>query len=107
MLKSSYLLLGSCQVVLETGGPWIPSDTVSLSPDTVRSMASSVLRDCVQQEGMGGYVTVGLSNMINHLADISTVWNTPYRKPAFLEFIDAHCVITDQLKRMLAPTSPL
>ena len=106
VLESSHFLLGSCQVVLETGGPWGPDETISLSPGTVRSMASLVLSECVQQQGIGGFATAGLRNMINHLADISTVWNTPYRKPGFLKIIDTDCSITNQLKRILARTSP-
>ena len=60
-------VLGSCFISVEVGGPTFP-DSISIVPNTLRSMASWVIDRClITAGGMGGFVTHGFSNMVDYI----------------------------------------
>lgn len=74
--------LGLCMVSVELGGPTIPQ-TVRLRPNDVRGMAGWAIDQCViDGAGSGGFVTKGLLNLINYVADPATDIIAPYRMSA-------------------------
>lgn len=53
-----------------------------LIPDVIRGLAGQVIQSCVVEwGGVGGYVTEGFANMVNHLTAPDTNLLLPYREP--------------------------
>ncbi|KAL9118562.1 MAG: hypothetical protein Q9187_004893 [Circinaria calcarea] len=76
LLKSA----DECEVALELAGPGkIEGQTVMLIPDVIRGLAALVIQNClVEWGGVGGFVTEGFANMVNHVTAPDANLNSPY-----------------------------
>ena len=68
-------------VTLEQAGPSPAPGPVMITPNVAGALAEVVVKRCVEQgDGLGGFVTFGIANLLNYLGDPATNINTPYRK---------------------------
>ena len=52
-----------------------------LIPDVIRAQAGWVIQNClVEWGGVGGFVTKGFANMVNHVTAPDANLNSPYRE---------------------------
>ncbi|MCJ1228496.1 hypothetical protein MMC12_005157 [Toensbergia leucococca] len=69
---------GSCRVSVQTSGPSYPR-FLSLRPNAVRAVASNVIRKCPSEsDGIGGFQTLNLQNLITYLSMPTTNLAAPY-----------------------------
>lgn len=72
--------IGGCQISVEVAGPNLPQ-TYSLVPDTVHSLASHIINECVGRAGkVGGFATLDIGNLIDWVINPSSDLGR-YRKP--------------------------
>ena len=62
-------VLGDCRINVEVAGP-NPPETMLIVPNNLRSMASYVINRCVVlRGGYGGFITSGLSHLVNYVVE--------------------------------------
>ncbi|MCJ1486531.1 hypothetical protein MMC06_006708 [Schaereria dolodes] len=77
---------GTCQIWVEVAGPSSDVTFVWLTPDTLRNMASWIISQCVVgRNGLGGFATNSLQQMIDYVTDLSVDLGGPY--PASSAFV--------------------
>ena len=82
---------GSCQITVERAGP-ADATVLSLIPDQIRELAGYITQECVVNSGgIGGFITLGMYNVVNYILRPHTDLNAPYRKFCQLSYLDV-CV---------------
>lgn len=66
----------TCQIEFHASGnySYYHTQELLLAPNTIRYMAGYVIRQCIEGENSGGYVTKGIEKPIDYLSDINNTY---------------------------------
>ena len=73
------LIIGTCMVSVEVAGPVLPL-SLSIVPDSFISMAGFLFEKCVVPRGTGGFITEGISEMIDYIRSSDYNLHASYRE---------------------------
>ena len=79
-----YPILGECRVSVETAGPTTPR-AANMIPDHIRGFAGWIINQCVVgSRGLGGFMTLGLPDLITFLLDPTSNIDRSFRMSTYL-----------------------
>ena len=77
-------MLGECRISVEAAGP-TTTPAANMIPDHIRGFAGWIINRCVVgARGLGGFMTLGLSDLITFLLDPTSNTRTGLRKSTYL-----------------------